>query len=229
MILYSVLIKMLWSNILMNLAEKYEITKKDEILCELIRKIKGSRICPDFLYKYSLKKYGSKDNLARYYTEKYSNIPIGKFTWGYRYVRNDILHSVGAFCSIAVDQLLVPNGHIMEYITTWNTELNYQNDLPIKHSTRIGNDVWLGARCTLLNNITIGDGAVIDAGSIITKDVPPYAIVVGANKIIRYRFPEEIIQKLLIMKWWEWEDEKIRSSYKLFEDPVAFVDAYYLK
>lgn len=116
----------------------------------------------------------------------------------------------------------------MEYITTWNTELNYQNDLPIKHSTRIGNDVWLGARCTILNNITIGDGAVIGAGSIITKDVPPYAVVVGANKIIKYRFPQEIIDKLLIMKWWTWDDEKIRESYGLFNDPIKFIDKYYL-
>ena len=100
--------------------------------------------------------------------------------------------------------------------------------MPIKRSTTIGNDVWIGAGCILLNNITIGDGAVIGAGSIITKDVPPYAVVVGANRLVKYRFPDEIIQKLLQMKWWEWEDEKIRSCYKLFEDPVAFVDKYYV-
>ena len=210
------------------LIEKYDISKMDAYLAEMVYRIKGSRICPEYVYKLSLKKYGFKDNLARYYTEKYSGISVGKFTWGYKYIRDDIIKSIGAYCSIAIDQLVVPNGHKIDYVTTWQSELEYPNELPIKKSTVIGNDVWIGARCTILNNLTIGDGAVIGAGSIITKDVPPYAIVVGANKIIRYRFPEEIIQKLLIMKWWEWEDEKIRSSYKLFEDPVAFVDAYYL-
>jgi len=66
---------------------------------------------------------------------------------------------------------------------------------PYVHSTIIGNDVWIGARSIILDNVTIGDGAVIGSGSIITKDVPPYAVVVGANKIIKYRFPDEIIQK----------------------------------
>lgn len=212
----------------MNLAEKYEIKKKDELLCHFIRKLKGSRVCPNFLYEYSLKHYGSKDNLARYYTEKYSDIPVGKFTWGYRYVRSDIIKSVGAFSSIGIEQLVVANEHIMDYVTTWNAELNYRNSLPIHRSTIIGNDVWIGARSTLLNNITIGDGAVIGTGSIITKDVPPYAVVVGANKIIKYRFPQEIIDKLLIMKWWEWDDQKIRDSYELFKNPLKFIDAYYV-
>ena len=210
----------------MNLVEKYEITKKDELLCHFIRKIKGNRICPDFLYEYSAKKYGAKDNLARYYTEKYSNIPVGKFTWGYRHVRNDIIKSIGAFSSIAVGQLIVPNEHKVDYVSTWNLELEYPKSLPLIHSTTIGNDVWIGARCIIFNNVTIGDGAVIGAGSIITKDVPPYAIVVGANKILKYRFPVEIISKLLAMKWWNWEDEKIRSSYNLFHDPKKFVDVY---
>ena len=97
---------------------------------------------------------------------------------------------------------------------------------PYVHSTIIGNDVWIGARSIILDNVTIGDGAVIGSGSIITKDVPPYAVVVGANKIIKYRFPDEIIQKLLLMKWWEWDDDKIRKSYHLFHDPIKFVDTY---
>ena len=90
----------------------------------------------------------------------------------------------------------------------------------------IGNDVWIGARCIIRDHVTIGDGAVIGSGSIITKDVPPYAVVVGANKIIKYRFPDEIIQKLLLMKWWDWDDDKIRKSYHLFHDPIKFVDTY---
>ena len=183
---------------------------------------------PNYLLRYSRKKYGAKDNLGRYYTEKYFGIPIGKFTWGYDCVLSSIIHSIGAFSSIAVQQLVVPNGHKMNYVTTWNTEIHYQDELPILHSTKIGNDVWIGSGCIIRNNITIGDGAVIGAGSIITKDVPPYAVVVGTNKILKYRFPDEIIHKLLHIKWWEWEDQKIRSCYKLFEDPIAFIDKYHI-
>ena len=210
----------------MNLQEKYEVSTKDVLLASAIHTIKGSRTCPDFIYKYSLKKYGHKDNLARYYTEKYSNIPVGKYNWGYRYVRDDIIKSIGSYCSIAIDQLVVPNGHRIDYVSTWNSEIDYPDMKPYVHSTIIGNDVWIGARSIILDNVTIGDGAVIGSGSIITKDVPPYAVVVGANKIIKYRFPDEIIQKLLLMKWWEWDDDKIRESYHLFHDPIKFVDTY---
>ena len=212
-----------------SLIEKYEVKKLDAYMAAVVRRINGTKFCPESIYKYSLKKYGYKDNLARYYTEKYTGIPVGKFTWGFRELRDDVIKSIGAYSSIAAGQRVIINGHKSDYVTTWNSELDYRKDLPIKRSTTIGNDVWIGAGCILLNNITIGDGAIIGAGSIITKDVPPYAVVVGANRLVKYRFPDEIIQKLLQMKWWEWEDEKIRSSYKLFEDPVAFVDAYYLK
>ena len=211
-----------------SLIEKYEVKKLDAYMAAVVRRINGTKICPESIYKYSLKKYGYKDNLARYYTEKYTGIPVGKFTWGFRELRDDVIKSIGAYSSIAAGQRVIINGHKSDYVTTWNSELDYRKDLPIKRSTTIGNDVWIGAGCILLNNITIGDGAVIGAGSIITKDVPPYAVVVGANRLVKYRFPDEIIQKLLQMKWWEWEDEKIRSCYKLFEDPVAFVDKYYV-
>lgn len=211
-----------------SLIEKYEVKKLDAYMAAVVRRINGTKFCPESIYKYSLKKYGYKDNLARYYTEKYTGIPVGKFTWGFRELRDEVIKSIGAYSSIAAGQRVIINGHKSDYVTTWNSELDYRKDLPIKRSTTIGNDVWIGAGCILLNNITIGDGAVIGAGSIITKDVPPYAVVVGANRLVKYRFPDEIIQKLLQMKWWEWEDEKIRSCYKLFEDPVAFVDKYYV-
>ena len=72
---------------------------------------------------------------------------------------------------------------------------------------KVGNDVWIGNGSIILRGINIGDGAVIGAGAVITKDVPPYAIVVGCpGKIIKYRFDEKKIQKLLKLKWWEWSN-----------------------
>lgn len=211
----------------MSLKEKYEISDKEVVLSAIIRKIKGSSKCPDFLYSYSHKKYGWKDNLARYYTEKYSHISVGKYTNGYRYIRDDIIKSIGAFCSIAINQTVVPNTHPIYYVSTWDIGFEHEK-APTLHSTIIGNDVWIGTGCIIFNNVSIGDGAIIGAGSIVRKNIPPYAIVVGASQIIKYRFPKEIIDKLLIMKWWDWPDEKIWSSTKLFSDPIAFVDKYYI-
>ena len=210
-----------------NLRQKYDISYHDFLLASATRRLRGCNKCPSWLYSYSLKRYGFKDNLARYYFERYSGVPIGKYTWGYRYVDDIILKSVGAFSSIAIDQLIVPNGHRMDYVSTWNSEITYPDMPPIRHSLEIGNDVWIGARCILFNNVKIGDGAVVGAGSIITKDVPPYAVVVGANKIIKYRFSKDVIDKLLKIKWWNWEDDKIRESFQLFANPNRFSEKYF--
>ena len=78
--------------------------------------------------------------------------------------------------------------------------------------TIIGNDVWTGANVVVLKGVTIGDGAVIGAGSVVTKDVPPYAIVVGnPGKILRYRFNEKDISLLLKVKWWNFDRKLIQD------------------
>lgn len=80
----------------------------------------------------------------------------------------------------------------------------------------IGNDVWIGAKSTIMSGIKISDGAVVGAGSTVTKDVPPYAIVAGnPAKIVKYRFSEDIIEKLLQIKWWEWDEKKIKENAML--------------
>jgi acetyltransferase-like isoleucine patch superfamily enzyme len=79
----------------------------------------------------------------------------------------------------------------------------------------IENDVWIGAKSTIMSGIKIGNGAVIGATATVTKDVPPYAIVVGnPGKIIKYRFTETQIEKLLAIKWWDWSEQKIISEYR---------------
>ena len=77
----------------------------------------------------------------------------------------------------------------------------------------IENDVWIGAKSTIMSGVKIGNGAVIGATATVTKDVPPYAIVVGnPGKIIKYRFTEEQIESLLKIEWWNWDEDKIRSE-----------------
>lgn len=83
----------------------------------------------------------------------------------------------------------------------------------------IGNDVWIGSYVRIVEGVTIGDGAIIAAGAVVTKDVPPYAIVGGVPaKIIKYRFDEETIKKLLELKWWEKDQAWIKSHADDFDD-----------
>lgn len=220
-------------NQIKDLAEQYEISKTEEYLAKLIRTVRGTSHLCGFIHSCSKKKYGLKDNFARYYVDRFSDIRIGKYTWGYWEMLNantSMLKSVGAFCSIAMDQLLLPKGHNMNYVSSWNNAFDkteYDSRLaPIRKSVVIGNDVWIGACCRILNNVTIGDGAVIAAGSIITKDVPPYAVMGGVNKLIKYRFDEKTIDGLQKLKWWEWDDAKIFASLKLWHNPQSFLKEY---
>lgn len=81
----------------------------------------------------------------------------------------------------------------------------------------IGNDVWIGAKVTLINGISIGDGAVILAGAVVSKDVPPYAIVGGVPaKILRYRYSPDDIELLLKTKWWNKNIEWLRAHKSIF-------------
>lgn len=91
-------------------------------------------------------------------------------------------------------------------------------------SIRIGGDVWIGARSTILDGVTISDGAIIAAGSVVTLDVPPYAIFGGVPaKLIRYRYDPDMIQKLLCTKWWLWDIDRVERFSKEFLDVEEFV------
>ena len=105
--------------------------------------------------------------------------------------------------------------------------LNLEYCPPEKRKVVIGNDVWIGANCIIFEGVKIGDGAVIAAGSIIRRDVPPYAVVVSVDKIIKYRFSKETIDKLLKIQWWNWTDEKIKENLDLLYNPEEFVDKFY--
>jgi acetyltransferase-like isoleucine patch superfamily enzyme len=89
----------------------------------------------------------------------------------------------------------------------------------------IGNDVWIGANAIIVDGIKIGDGVIIAASSVITKDVSPYAIMAGSPaKAVRYRFNETEIQYLLKLKWWDRDLSWIKENYKSFHDIKVFMD-----
>lgn len=93
------------------------------------------------------------------------------------------------------------------------------------HNVVIGNDVWVGANVSIIGGTTIGDGAIIAAGAVVTKDVPPYAIVGGVPaQIIRYRYSGEQIENLLKLKWWNKDEEWIRKHAEYFEDIEYLLD-----
>ena len=92
----------------------------------------------------------------------------------------------------------------------------------------IGNDVWLGKNVTITNGSNIGNGVIAGAGTIITKDVPDYAIVVGCpGRILRYRYTAKQIEALNKIAWWDWPDEKIRECYEdLYDDIDVFISKH---
>jgi acetyltransferase-like isoleucine patch superfamily enzyme len=92
-----------------------------------------------------------------------------------------------------------------------------------KFYTLIGNDVWIGDSVLIMEGNTIGDGAVVAAGAVVTKDVPPYAIVAGCPaKIIRYRFDDTQIQWLFAVRWWDKDEQWIKEHIELFKDIEVF-------
>lgn len=94
-----------------------------------------------------------------------------------------------------------------------------------KFKVVIGNDVWVGSYVRILEGVTIGDGTVVAAGAVVTKDVPPYAIVGGVPaKIIRYRFEEEEIKQLLEIKWWDKDEKWLKSHAEEFSDIKKFLE-----
>ena len=87
------------------------------------------------------------------------------------------------------------------------------DDLPYKGDTVVGNDVWVGYDALLLPGVKVGDGAIVAARSVVTGDVPPYAVV-GGNpaEVVKRRFPDEAVAELLAIRWWDWPVDKITRN-----------------
>lgn len=142
--------------------------------------------------------------------------------------------SVGAYCSISWDCQIGLSSHNLDSISTSPIFFEKRNgtgsswvnqdhkDGAGASRTIIGNDVWVGARSTILESIVVGDGAVIGVGAVVTKDVPPYAIVGGVPaKVIRYRFDSDVREALLASKWWEEPPVKLKELIGSFQERIV--------
>lgn len=142
---------------------------------------------------------------------------------------------IGAFTSIANGVVIGGARHPMEWVGMSpvfyagrdSVKAKFaQHHLPPPPETHVGNDVWIGRSAIVLSGVMIGNGAVVGAGAIVTKDVPPYAIVAGnPARIIRYRFPAPIIQKLEGIQWWNFSDERLLALGIYFNDLEGFLVA----
>lgn len=136
---------------------------------------------------------------------------------------------VGRYCSIASYVQIGPNEHSMEFLSTgWIDETDSTVMATIIQEstnkiTYVGCDVWIGANVVIKRGVAVGPGACVGAGAVVTKDVPPYAIVAGVPaKILRFRFPEHIVKDLLDSQWWTLEPHVIKTlPWKNVEQCIA--------
>lgn len=168
-------------------------------------------------------------------------LAIGRHTYGLpkidSYRGSPARVTIGSFCSIAPDVTLITGGvHPSDWVALfplrarWHLDGAYGDGMP---STRgpidIGSDVWIGSGSVILSGVSIGHGAIICAGSVVTRNIPPFAIAGGVPaRIIRFRFEASVIQDLLSISWWEWDDDKIRAAVPLLSSNrvYKFIELY---
>ena len=162
-------------------------------------------------------------------------LSIGKYTYGLErnsFVGLDISCPVkiGKFCSFAPEvKIFLNSDHPTNLPSTYPLKtLLLQSspwpnkDVITKGSVFIGNDVWIGTRSMIMSGVTIGDGAIIAAGSVVTKNVVPYEIVGGVPaKRIKLRFTNQEIKAMMRIKWWDWNHEKIKNNIPLFYSNIS--------
>lgn len=155
----------------------------------------------------------------------------------------EVFHSnIGRYCSIAQNVMIGPGEHPVENLSThpfafgggrnrFGNQCGYEDLLQsskstVRHKpTRIGSDVWIGAQCFIAQGVSIGDGCVIGAGAIVTRDIPPYSIAVGTPaNVIRPRFPEAVVERLLKLKWWDYWLSKKDLGQMSYDNIEACLD-----
>jgi len=143
-----------------------------------------------------------------------------------RYSKLAYVH-MGKFCSISWDVTIGAIEHPYDRISThafpYTSRAGHfvNHEKHFKTITWVGNDVWIGCNSVIISGVKIGDGAIIGASAVVTKDVPPYAIVVGIPaKIIGYRFDSKTVEKLQEIKWWDLDRDEIKKNINIFQQKL---------
>lgn len=186
------------------------------------------------------KLYHKRDKIRQKKLQKRRNVEIGENSYGTPVVHFGEIENtklmIGKFCSIGKNvNVYLGGNHRMDWVTMYpfpakfDWAENYNNYQTSKGNVVIGNDVWIGSNATILSGIKIGDGAVVGAESVVTKDVPPYAVVAGnPARIVKYRFTQPEIEQFLEIKWWDWPLEKIEHNiqYLLNDEIEQFLERF---
>ena len=153
----------------------------------------------------------------------------------YHYPVNGDRLVIGKFCSLACGARFLFNSanHTLKSLSTYPFPIFWGEEWGIDKSEVasawdnrgdivVGNDVWIGYEAVVMAGVTIGDGAIVASRAVVTRDVPPYAIVGGVPaKVIKYRFDQATVESLLAIKWWEWPAETIRRALPLIRGGKA--------
>jgi virginiamycin A acetyltransferase len=135
--------------------------------------------------------------------------------------------TIGKFCSIAPDVSIWESMHDYHRLTSYFIHSSvlgedFRKDAVSKGPVSIGNDVWIGTKSVVLSGVTIGDGAIVGAGSIVKKDVPAYTIAVGNPAVpVRSRFPLDVISELQELRWWDWDEARISLHRHVWGEPLS--------
>lgn len=172
--------------------------------------------------------------------ELFPRIPIGKYSYGSLCNHPTAIESIGAFCSISKGVEVIGNHDVyisshefLSYPGIFEYHSGYVPGIKVlrprvSKKCRIGHDVWIGRNALIIAGCTIGNGAIIGAGAVVTKDVPDYAVVGGVPaKIIKFRYSPEEIKSLNKIAWWNWTEEEICSRVEDFYLPIdEFIEKY---
>lgn len=183
------------------------------LTCRVINRLEGGEI-----YSASLREI----------FRRYHGVEVGAYTHGGCFVPHAFGRNtkVGRYTSIAKSAFAATLDHPTEFKGMhgffFNSNLGYTDHVREYSQLVIGNDVWLGHNAVIGSNVTsIGDGAVIGAGAVVFKNVPPYALVVGnPGRVVRYRFSRDTIERLLQERWWEQDIDQLAPSISTFDRPL---------
>jgi virginiamycin A acetyltransferase len=196
------------------LVRLYAVNRLRGVVLWLLRRVEASELTSPTL----------REIFSRYW-----GVDVGMYTHGGCFTpwAVDRRTTIGRYCSIAHGARVLNVNHPLDFKGTsglfFNPELGLCDQWLVEYNPlEIGNDVWIGANAVILPEVNrIGDGAVIGAGAVVGRDVPPYAVVLGnPGRVVKYRFPEDVITNLLEEKWWEKDIEDLDGRMGDFQVPM---------